>query len=289
MKKAWIIYRKEDAVRNEKYIRMYFEEGEKLGIAFELIYREKINIGCNRKGLTFDYEGKKKELPDFVINRVMDSILTKHLEGMGTNVFNNSLVCEICNDKAKTFQQVVSLGIPCIRTTFHKNSEMSELTVSKEQVIKAVDGHGGKQVFTGESAMEDIREGIGSSDFILQERVYGQGKDIRVYVIGKEIVAAVCRHSDSDFRANYSLGAKVSLHEMNEKQSRLVKKIINYFPFSMVGIDFLIDENGEWIFNEIEDVVGARMLYQCSSLNLVGKYLTYIIEQLERKVVENEV
>ena len=30
----------------------------------------------------------------------------------------------------------------------------------------------------------------------------------------------------------------------------------------MAGIDFIIDKNGEFVFNEIEDVVGSRMLYK---------------------------
>lgn len=47
-----------------------------------------------------------------------------------------------------------------------------------------------------------------------------------------------------------------------------------------MGIDFLIDENGEFLFNEIEDVVGARMLYQLTDINLVGKYLEFIIERI---------
>ena len=49
----------------------------------------------------------------------------------------------------------------------------------------------------------------------------------------------------------------------------------------MVGIDFLVDEKGKFLFNEIEDVVGARMLYQLTSINLVEKYLQFILEQIK--------
>jgi gamma-F420-2:alpha-L-glutamate ligase len=55
-----------------------------------------------------------------------------------------------------------------------------------------------------------------------------------------------------------------------------VNQILNLFDFGLVGIDFLIGDKGELIFNEIEDVVGARMLYQCTDINLVGLYLDYI-------------
>ncbi|MDF2611730.1 MAG: hypothetical protein K0R92_3204, partial [Lachnospiraceae bacterium] len=42
----------------------------------------------------------------------------------------------------------------------------------------------------------------------------------------------------------------------------------------------IIGDQGELIFNEIEDVVGARMLYQCTDINLVRLYLNYIKENL---------
>ena len=48
----------------------------------------------------------------------------------------------------------------------------------------------------------------------------------------------------------------------------------------MVGIDFIIGDRNELIFNEIEDVVGARMLYQTSNINLVGLYLDYIKSEI---------
>ena len=39
-----------------------------------------------------------------------------------------------------------------------------------------------------------------------------------------------------------------------------VNQVVQVFDFGMVGIDFILDENNHWLLNEIEDVVGARML-----------------------------
>ena len=44
-----------------------------------------------------------------------------------------------------------------------------------------------------------------------------------------------------------------------------------------VGIDFILDDNNKFIFNEIEDVVGSRMLYQVSDIDIVDLYLNKII------------
>ena len=53
------------------------------------------------------------------------------------------------------------------------------------------------------------------------------------------------------------------------------------FDFGMVGIDFILDENNHWLLNEIEDVVGARMLYQCQpDVHLLEQYFTFVSDKL---------
>lgn len=47
------------------------------------------------------------------------------------------------------------------------------------------------------------------------------------------------------------------------------------------GIDFIINEKDEFILSEIEDVAGARMLYQCMpDCHLLERYFTYIKEKI---------
>ena len=48
------------------------------------------------------------------------------------------------------------------------------------------------------------------------------------------------------------------------------------FDFSLVGIDFVF-HRGKMVFNEIEDVVGARMLYSKTDINIVSLYLDFIL------------
>ena len=123
---------------------------------------------------------------------------------------------------------------------------------------------------------EEILRIMGRSDMVAQEKVGNKNSDLRVYVIGKTILASVLRESNEGFRANFSLGGRVSLYELSDKERHLVQRIIDLFDFDMVGIDFILDDNGNLVFNEIEDVVGARMLYQCSDIDIVKEYLQYL-------------
>ena len=61
----------------------------------------------------------------------------------------------------------------------------------------------------------------------------------------------------------------------------MVNRIVQAYEFGFVGIDFLFDADGNFIFNEIEDVVGSRTLSIYSNIDAVDLYLKYIDETLK--------
>lgn len=302
---AWMIYYRDSARYNERYIEFYIDEGRKLGIEVRLILVEDLDFGVCKNEWFITHKGMNINYPDFVICRAIYPLLTRHLEYMNIPVFNNYSVAELCNDKAKTYQYLAKTGIKMIDTVFCINSLLYNKmrTLKNTTVVKAVDGHGGSQVFLYnpinisdseivinssdnnenipntnniDSNIDRILNGIGSSNSVLQPLTGRKHQDLRVYVIGKNIIAAVLRTSQEGFRSNYSLGGEVRLYELSQEEIDIVNIIIEQFDFGLVGIDFLIGDNGKLIFNEIEDVVGSRMLYSCSDINIVKLYLEYI-------------
>lgn len=293
---GWLIYGEKDAIKNKGYIELYEQEGKAMGISIELILREYLEIGVKNNSCFLRYKGEECKKPDFAIVRTIYPLLSRQLECLSIPVFNSSEVSRICNDKALTYQAVAALGIPIVDTTFVENALVLQKyqSITEPAVIKTVEGHGGSQVFLAlpkvsaeeedlyqelrkvETGEEELLNGISSSDCVMQPLITGRHQDLRVYVIGEDIVTAILRTSREGFRANYSLGGNVEVYELSGKERNVVEKIIKHFSFGMVGIDFLIGEGGELIFNEIEDVVGARMLYQCTDINLVRRYLEFI-------------
>lgn len=280
---GWLVYDRVGAEYNKHYIQMHREEGDKLGIAIHLIYAEDITFGVKAGKTVVHYLGKQAQQPEFVICRTIYPFLSAMLEQAGYRVFNCAKVAEIANNKAKTYAYLADKDIPMVDSWFVKNEQLQDVlhTLEEGWIIKAVDGHGGQQVFQMKAGREkEILQSIPKSDVVIQPFVKGEGKDVRVYVLGEEILACVCRTANGGFKSNFSLGGNVELYELSEKERQLVEKIIGQFSFGLVGIDFLIDEKGDFLFNEIEDVVGARMLYQLTDINLVGKYLQFIIERI---------
>lgn len=292
----WMIYDEEGLKRNRNYVALYKELCKEYGIGAEAVLDT-----CVTDRITGG------ETPVFVLVRTINPEINNYLESVGIPVFNSYQVSRICNDKGRTFDymQNIVLSVPtmsfdnselslfssmspeklraCFRDQFSysvfEEQEKKMVEEAEDFVLKAVDGHGGKQVFSVCHEQNRMETGIGQSSFVLQPMIKNNGvsRDMRVYVIGNNIMAAVIRSSKKDFRANFSRGGTVELYNLNETQKEVVNRIIQQFDFGMAGIDFILDSCGNMILNEIEDVVGARMLYQCNpGFDIAREYLRYI-------------
>ncbi|MFJ7829002.1 RimK family alpha-L-glutamate ligase [Peribacillus sp. NPDC097284] len=276
---GWLIYNQEDAAKNRGYIDWMLEEAKNLDLDLRLYYRDHLQIGHRSNQLYVVHKLEPIDLPDFAIVRTIDPFFTKQLERLHITCFNSSFISEIVNDKAKTHQYVTSIGIPMSDTVYcYGNPSTSDMELPF--IAKDVHGRGGKQVYLIEHE-KDLRELPNAKWIVQKPGVFG--KDIRVFVIGNRIIAAVLRESSSNFKANYTLGGSASLYELSAAERTLVERVIAAFDFGMVGIDFIFAEDGSLMLNEIEDVVGSRTLSALSNLNIVKEYLLFIKEKLSVK------
>lgn len=251
---GWILYDKEDVEKNISFASRLGRELEAHGIKNKLVVLESVKEG---------------ERPSIAINRSRNYKFAKKLENMGVRVFNPSYTTEIANDKSKQ-QQLFCDKVPMMRET-------SEYPC----VIKSVDGHGGSEVFLINNREDEDKAKfkLSGKRFIKQEVCSDIGIDKRVYVVGGEIVCAMKRTSD-EFKSNYSLGGKAELVDVTEEEKNIIVKIKSKLVLDYVGIDFIYD-NGRAIFNEIEDPVGARMLYENTDVEIDKLLAEYIVQELK--------
>lgn len=265
--RAWLIYEEAGALRNKDYIDMHIEKGERLGIEFRVVI-------CDRD----DFPPTP---PDFAIVRAMRPDITKKIEDMGVPVFNNYLVSSICNNKARTYEYLKKSGIPVMPWVSAKSTDLPIKAPHFPAVIKPCGGHGGEnvRVIKNEEDYLASLKHIYPDEYVLQPIATGVGNDLRVYVVGNKIVGAVQRTSNDDFRSNFSLGGNVIKATLSEEERKLCEAVISLFDFGMCGIDIMYHE-GRPVINEIEDVVGARMLYKTHDIDILEIYLSYIKERM---------
>ncbi len=214
----------------------------------------------------------------FSIVRTISPTLSKLLEKNQIKVFNNSLVSEIANNKFKTYELCRFLDIPVMNTNVLKSYEQNFLF---PKVVKTVDGHGGNQVFLVNSNDEviDILNKYKNTQLIIQDVCSEVGKDMRIYLLDGKVLATVLRTAKSGFKSNYSLGGRVNLSTPNEQQLQIIAKLVEKLKPDFIGIDFIFN-NGKWVLNEIEDVVGTRMIYNLTDIDVVSLYLEHVKSKL---------
>lgn len=268
---GWIIYSEADVEKNKTYIQMYMDKFKKYKIDIKLVIIEEIE---NLK------EFIKDNKVDFAINRSRNYLVAKLLEEKGVRVFNNSLVTEVGNDKGETYRFLKGV-VPFMPTKYKEEiliSGISSKSFSYPFVIKSCEGHGGEEVFLVKNSQEeeDAIKKMNGREYVVQECCSDKGRDVRVYIIGNKIVKAVLRTSAKSFKSNYSLGGNVEEYILNNEEKQMVKNITDKIFLDYAGIDFTFHK-GNAVFNEIEDAVGARMLYQVSDIDIVQEYVEYII------------
>ncbi len=299
---VWMVYDREGLGRNRDYVSLYQQNCRRYDLEVRAVYdtetRQRIRAG---------------ERPLCAFVRTICPEVNRSLEAEKIPTFNPYSVSRICNDKGLTLEYLKNdvPAVPSITLAGEELLRVMEMDVSEAQryfrenfaysvfaeweeeqirqaedfVLKTVDGHGGSEVYSFCRERKEIGERVRERRMVLQPMVAAHGgqvwRDIRVYVIGRRIVAAVMRSSTEDFRANFSRGGQVRLCELTPSQEEAVNRITGKFDFGMVGIDFLFDREECMVLNEIEDVVGARMLYQCApGLDIVKEYLAYVMEHI---------
>jgi len=110
---------------------------------------------------------------------------------------------------------------------------------------------------------------------IIQEMAGDPGRDLRIYVLGGRIIASVLRTSDVDFRANFKLGGRAEIVEPPEEVCKMVRRMVPELMADFIGIDFVFGD-GRVYLNEVEDVVGTRMLYSLTDMDPARMYMEYI-------------
>jgi gamma-F420-2:alpha-L-glutamate ligase len=271
MKKGWLLYDERDYNVNRMFAVHIMRAGEGHGLSLEVV-------------LTEDFDIALRTPPQFVISRQRNPLLSKTLEAMGIPVFNCARVCELCNDKRETHRFLE--GFPLLRSAFLE-SEETPIPPDFPAVIKPAFGHGGDRVALVNDPVETkaALSWIFPAPAITQEPASEAGKDLRIYVLFGEIVAAVLRTARSGIVSNYKKGGDVSLHSPNTAETELARSVIKRFsdadaPLSFAGIDLLY-HHGQPVVNEVEDVVGSRMLYKVSDLDIIGMYAERLARALK--------
>ena len=252
-----IIYSSADQKKNTWFIEKCIQSFKEKGVS--LIFKDETDVG----------EYIKNNNVSFAVYRGRDYKIVQRLEEQGIRCFNNHFTNKIANNKLLSYQFLSSAGIPVI-PSFSSYEEVDNFPI----VMKSVNGHGGNEVFliNNKKEAETIKD---KNKQYVYQKYYPNSCDVRLYVLDKKVIGAVLRKNNNDFRSNYSLGGDVKAYKPSKQIVDIATKVASLLNADYIGVDF-IKVNKKWCVNEIEDPVGARMLYKTSNVDSIELLVNYI-------------
>ena len=263
--------------------RRLVEESIKANIQMRLVNPNRFDLLMSATGIVSPvYMGQPIALPDAVIPRVGANVdyfglaVMRQLETLGVKVFNPSASIEISRDKLYTHQVLAAAGIPIPKSVLSRwpfDYTYIERHFGYPVILKATSGSKGDAVWKIDSReqLTELMSGLDTSrPLIFQEFLSDtKGRDLRCFVVGNRVVAAMMRIAQSGFKANVHQGGSVMNVVCGEALSSLAVDTAQLCLLDCTGVDVLLDRNSYKIC-EVNSSPGFQGLEKGSEVN-VGK------------------
>lgn len=211
--------------------------------------------------------------------------LLHRLERLGLLIINPPLAIERSVDKYNSLTIFKENGLPVPRTAVtESHDEALECfhELGGDVVVKPLFGSRG----VGASRINDpdiaarvfrtisFHHGV----LYLQQFVNHGGSDIRAFVIGDQVVAAMRRIS-TNWKTNVSLGAKPVTLNLSEELEKLAVKAANVIGCKVTGVDLIEGPDGPLLI-ELNSQPGWKGLQSVTRLNIANEIISYICSKL---------
>ncbi len=243
----------------------------------------------------FELPTEKK--PDFVLFWDKDILLAKYFAACGIPVYNPAEGIEICDDKRKTALALSMHGLPQPLTfpapmTYENigfpHLDFLSLIESKLRfpiIVKEAFGSFGQQVYMANDheQLRTLTKKLETVPFLYQQFIReSSGRDIRLQVVGDEVVAAMERTSETDFRANISNGGTMKAYQPDQEAVTLAVKACRAVKCDFAGVDLLFGSDG-YLVCEVNSNAHFKNLLDCTGVNTALYILQYIKKQGENR------
>lgn len=264
-------------------VEMMSAAAERAGVGFSVVHNTELCIPVDDDDMV-----RKLDNPDFVLFWDKDVRCARNIELAGIPVFNRSECIRICDDKSLTHLALVESDVPSIPTVilpmtfdnigYNDSSFISDIEdrFGYPMVVKDCFGSFGQQVHLVNDREEFISILDRPRPMIVQEYVECGSSDLRLEVVGGEVVAAVSRKGkDGDFRANTTNGGTMRPHDPTSEETELAIRASEAVGADFAGVDILY-RNGEPVVCEVNSNAHIKNLRNCTGIDVSDHILSHI-------------
>ena len=248
-----------------------------------------MNITSHRPSI--HYKGEQLEGFDAVIPRIGASVtfygtaVLRQFEMMGVYPLNESVAINRSRDKLRALQLLSRKGIGLPITGFaHKPDDIDDLIAmvgGAPLVIKLLEGTQGIGVVLAETApaaRSVIESFLGLKASVLVQEFIGEagGADIRCFVVGEKVVAAMNRQgAEGEFRSNLHRGGQATLIKITPEERSTAVRAAQTMGLNVAGVDMLRSNHGPVVM-EVNSSPGLGGIETATGRDVAGMIIQFI-------------
>ena len=241
------------------------------------------------------YEGKAIEGIDAIIPRIGTSVtaygcaVVRQFELMKVYTTVKSLAITRSRDKLRSMQILAQGGVRIPKTVFAKNpaqvNELIKIVNGPPVIIKLLEGTQGVGVVlaeTSKAAKSTIEAFFGlKANFLIQEFVAeSKGADIRAFVVGNKVVAAMRRQgAEGDFRSNLHRGGAGTPVTLSPEEEKAALDAAKALGVRVAGVDMLQSSKGPMVM-EVNSSPGLQGIEKTTGIDVASLIIAYLEKQL---------
>src|SRR5574337_1711866 len=255
-----------------------------------------MNIAAHRPEI--HYKGRRLEDFDAIIPRIGRSVtfyataVLRQFEMLGVFPLNESLAIGRARDKLRSLQLLARKGIGMPLTGFAHSPDDTEdlmaLVGEAPVIIKLVEGGQGQGVVLTETrqAAESVIDAFRGLDahFLVQQFIReSRGTDIRCFVIGGKVVAAMKRQArKGEFRANLHQGGSAEAVRITMREREIALKATKIIGLNVAGVDIIRSSNGPLVL-EVNSTPGLEGIEAATKTAIAGAIIRFIEQRCRQR------
>ena len=241
------------------------------------------------------YKGDLLDGFDAVIPRIGASVtfygtaVLRQFEMMGVYPLNESVAISRSRDKLRSLQLLARDGVGLPVTGFaHRPDDVEDLMKmvgGAPAVIKLLEGTQGIGVVLAETrkAAESVIEAFMGlkANILVQEFIKeAGGSDIRCFVVGGKVVAAMKRQSkEGEFRSNLHRGGTAQLTKITPQERATALRAAKVMGLNVCGVDILRSNHGPVVM-EVNSSPGLEGIEHATGKDIASMIIGYIEKEI---------
>ncbi len=250
-----------------------------------------LQLELSETGSEVLFQGRSQLDCDAVVPRIgasqtfFGAAVVRQFESAGVYTLNSSVGIRQSRDKLMASQLLSGAGLDMPRTVFSQSGRNVESLVQAvggpPVVIKLTEGTQGTGVVLAET--HDVAESVISAfrmldaQMLIQEFVAeANGADVRAFVVGGEVVAAMMRRArPGEFRANIHRGAIAKAIELTAHEREVSIRAAKVLGLNVAGVDFLRGQRGPLLL-EVNSSPGLEGIEAATSVDVATEIISHI-------------